>query len=152
MVSLRSILAPTLSLLAAVHVYAETHTIVFENHRGFGTPILKLPNGPTLSTGAAFTINGPLIGAIAFLQTGSCGTNGEGCTVIEITLKNPSSPGTGSTVVIDPTQFSVTTGFGYFNGCDGIGQDCTNPNCPSPLPPNGLCPTNDVNLAIVFCD
>ncbi|KDR69861.1 hypothetical protein GALMADRAFT_1351979 [Galerina marginata CBS 339.88] len=27
-------------------------------------------------------------------------------------------------------SFSVTSGFGYFNGCDGSGADCTNGGCP----------------------
>lgn len=49
-----------------------------------------------LSTGGAYTINGPLSSAIAYLQTGACLFNGEGCTTVETTLRNPPSPGAGS--------------------------------------------------------
>jgi hypothetical protein len=31
-------------------------------------------------------VNGPLIGGIAYLQTGNCGFNGENCLIVEITL------------------------------------------------------------------
>lgn len=138
---------------------AEQHTVHFVNNCGFGTPILE-ENGTILSMGEDYHTDGPLIGAIAFLQTGHCGTNGEGCTVIEITLQNPTSPGNGSSAdisLIPPHAFSVTAGFGYFNGCDGIGFDCTNPNCGPPFLNSGVpqqfrCETNDVNLAITFCD
>ena len=44
-------------------------------------PTLRSQSGATLSTGGAYTANGPLVGAIAYLQTGSCGANGEGCTL-----------------------------------------------------------------------
>jgi hypothetical protein len=46
--------------------------------------LIQGPN--TLSTGGAYTSNGPLIGAIAYLQTGSCGFNGENCITVETTL------------------------------------------------------------------
>jgi len=154
--------ARIVSLVAAVVVVsAETHTIEFTNNCGFGTPTL-VQNGNILSTGMTITVNGPIISAIAYLQTGSCGLNGEGCTIVNITLQNPTtSPGSGSctAIVLDSVHnFSVTTGFGYFNGCDGEGQDCTNPNCPaafpSPIQPVEpiCCQANNVDLAITFCD
>ena len=34
-------------------------------------------NGQTLSTGGAYQSNGPLTAAIAYLQTGVCGDNGQ---------------------------------------------------------------------------
>ncbi|THU81403.1 glycopeptide [Dendrothele bispora CBS 962.96] len=119
-------------LIASAH--AETHTVVFDNRCGFGTPTLI--QGPrVLGTGnGPFHINGPLTGAIAYLQTGKCGFNGEGCTLVETTLKNPTCPGCGSSTdisLIPPHSFSVTSGFGYFNGCDKAGADCTNANCPT---------------------
>ncbi|KAK7687749.1 hypothetical protein QCA50_008967 [Cerrena zonata] len=150
-----------IATLTIAQVSAETHTVVFDNRCGFGTPTLRAQNGQVLSTGGSFTINGPLIGAIAYLQTGGCGANGEGCTLIETTLRNPPSPGAGSSTdisLIPPHTFSVTSGFGYFNGCDGAGADCTNPNCPTAFhnPDDTFvqvaCQTNDVNLAITFCD
>ncbi|KIP10568.1 hypothetical protein PHLGIDRAFT_219699 [Phlebiopsis gigantea 11061_1 CR5-6] len=87
------------SALVLSGVQAETHDIVFANNCGFGTPVLKA-NGQTLSTGQGVTFGGPLISAIAFLQTGGCGDNGEGCTLIETTLRNPTSPGSGSSTDI----------------------------------------------------
>ncbi|TDL18830.1 glycopeptide [Rickenella mellea] len=148
----------TLLFLVAtvVAVIAETHTVHFQNKCGFGTPTLVF-GGQIVSTGADFTANGPITG-IAYLQTGSCGFNGENCTTVEITLKNSNSPGDASSTDINkvpPHAFSVTTGFGYFNGCDGAGADCTSAFCLPPLTPGGPtnveCQTNNVNLAVVFC-
>ncbi|KAH0588387.1 hypothetical protein H2248_004242 [Termitomyces sp. 'cryptogamus'] len=151
-----------ISLLAAVTiaVKGETHTVHFVNNCGSGTPtLIQGPN--VLSTGADFTSNGPLISAIAYLQTGACGFNGEGCTLIEMTLVNPTTPGSGSSAdisLIPPHAFSVTSGFGYFNGCDGAGADCTSPSCPTAFfEPDDTnvqvaCQTDNVNLAITFCD
>ncbi|KAF8872448.1 hypothetical protein CPB84DRAFT_1737614 [Gymnopilus junonius] len=127
MLSLKAISVVT--TFVAVCVRAETHTVHFTNLCGFGTPtLIRGPN--VLSTGGDFTINGPLTGAIAYLQTGNF--NGEGCTLIETMLINPTSPGSGSSSdisLIPPHSFSVTSGFGYFGGCDGAGADCNNPNC-----------------------
>ncbi|KAF4621180.1 hypothetical protein D9613_001131 [Agrocybe pediades] len=126
---------------------------------GRGTP--RLIQGPNvLSTGGDYVSNGPLRGAIAYLQTGSCGFNGEGCTLIETTLVNPTSPGSGSSTdisLISPLKFSVTSGFGYYNGCDGAGANCEGPSCstafkkPSDTHVQVACQKNDVNLAITFC-
>lgn len=91
----------SVSLLAiAVGVKAESHTISFTNNCGYGTvslplreivtiliwqarfqPTLILQGGTVASTGGAYTSGGPIYGAIAYLQTGSCGFNGEGCTL-----------------------------------------------------------------------
>ncbi|KAJ7478205.1 glycopeptide [Mycena latifolia] len=149
--------------LGIAMVRAETHTITFTNNCGFGTPtLIQGPN--VLSTGQTFTIQGPLRGAIAYLQTGRCGFNGENCIIVETSLVNPTTPGSGSSTdlsLIPPHAFSVTTGFGYFNGCQPAGADCTNPNDPSHCPAfhnpgdTGVqvaCQANDVNLAITFCD
>ncbi|KAF8624951.1 hypothetical protein AX15_005628 [Amanita polypyramis BW_CC] len=151
----------SLSILALVTIVsAETHTVHFNNRCGFGTPTL-IRGGNVLSTGGDYVSNGPLVSAIAYLQTGSCGFNGEGCTLIETTLINPTSPGSGSSTdisLIPPHAFSVASGFGYYNGCDGAGADCTNPNCPTAFfQPDDThvqvaCQVNNVNLAISFCD
>ncbi|KAJ4485500.1 hypothetical protein J3R30DRAFT_3696862 [Lentinula aciculospora] len=120
-------------LVAAAFVagaQAETHTVTFTNLCGEGVPTLKA-NGVTLSTGGAYTSNGPLEAAIAYLDVG-CGANGEGCTMVETTLVNPTTAGSGSSTditLISPHTFSVTTGFGYYNGCDGAGADCTSASC-----------------------
>ncbi|EJF59182.1 glycopeptide [Dichomitus squalens LYAD-421 SS1] len=141
-------------------VLAETHIVQFTNNCGFGTPTL-LQNGNILSQGATVEIEGALISAIAYLQTGGCGLNGEGCTLIETTLVNPTSPGSGSSTdisLIPPHAFSVTSGFGYFGGCDGAGADCTGPDCSTAFHSPGdtgvqvACQSDNVNLAITFCD
>ncbi|KAE9399171.1 hypothetical protein BT96DRAFT_920267 [Gymnopus androsaceus JB14] len=108
-------------------VAAETHTITFTNN---------------------------------YLQTGGCGLNGDSCTAVETTLQNPTSPGAGSATditLIPDHAFSVTSGFGYFDGCDGTGLDCTSASCPGAFtdPTNGdivSCEADNVNLAITFCD
>ncbi|KAJ7472907.1 Glp-like protein [Mycena galericulata] len=151
--------ALALLAIAASTVRAETHTITFSNNCGHGTPTL-IQNGNVLSTGGAYTNNGPISAAIAYLQTGSCGFNGEGCTMIETTLQNPTSPGSGSSTdltLIPPHEFSVTTGFGYYNGCNNAGADCTSESCSTAFHESGdtqvqvACQANDVNLVITFC-
>ncbi|KIP10569.1 hypothetical protein PHLGIDRAFT_219719 [Phlebiopsis gigantea 11061_1 CR5-6] len=149
----------TIFVALLVGVQAETHTITFINNCGFGTPTLE-DNGEVLSTGQTVTVNGPLTGAIAFLQTGSCGYNGEGCTVIKLNLENPTTLGTGSSAEISispPHAFSVPSGFGFTNGCEGIGGDCTTANCPLGTLPGGpvspiACQSNDADIVILFCD
>ncbi|KAF8179525.1 hypothetical protein K438DRAFT_1768887 [Mycena galopus ATCC 62051] len=140
-----SIKAATVAVIAvaAGHAVAESHTVTFANHCGHGTvgsfvPTLISQNGAVLSTGAAYTSNGPLIGAIAYLQTGNCGFNGERCTLVETTLKNPTTPGSGSSTdlsLIPPHAFSVTTGFGYLGACAPAGADC---EFPSTIPRSSL--------------
>ncbi|KAI1786088.1 glycopeptide [Ganoderma leucocontextum] len=158
-------------LALVLSVRAETHTIHFDNQRGFGTPTL-VSNGVVLSTGADVTVNGPIeapadrFAAVLIVSPlGSCGINGENCTTVDISLTNaiPGEPGgSASSAAIDlvpPHAFSAVTGFGYYNGCDGAGEDCANANCiaalPGPPPKTivpVLCQTDDVNIAIVFCD
>ena len=52
---------------------------------------------------------------MADVLLGKCGFNGDGCTLIETTLVNPTAPGSGSSTdisLIPPHAFSVTSGFG----------------------------------------
>ncbi|KAJ7785012.1 glycopeptide [Mycena maculata] len=138
----------------------ETHTVHFTNLCGFGTPtLIQGPN--VLSTGEVtpptdYTSSGPLLGAIAYLQYGVCGFNGEGCTLIETSLNNGFSSSDIS--LIPPHSFSVTSGFGYYNGCDGAGADCTDPSCPDAMTDPSQtykqvgCPAGNVDIAITFCD
>ncbi|THH09793.1 hypothetical protein EW145_g1751 [Phellinidium pouzarii] len=147
-------------LLAVIGAHAETHEVTFTNNCGSGTPMLI--QGPNvLSTGGTYVSNGPLISAIAYLQTGPCGFNGEGCTLIETTLVNPTTPGSGSSTdisLIPPHSFSVSSGFGYFSGCDGAGADCTSADCTTAFHQSTdtqvqvACQADNVNLAITFCD
>ncbi|KAJ3890607.1 glycopeptide [Lentinula edodes] len=171
------------AIIAAVFIIgtqAESHTVTFQNFCGIpGVPTLKA-NGVTLSTGEAYTSNGPLEAAIAYLDIG-CGDNGEGCTTIETTLANPTSPGSGSstditlippyvsTLLIEVLSlvqslkwyshsFSVGTAFEYYNGCDGAGADCSDIDCntalkvPTDTQDQIQCEVDNVNLAITFCD
>ncbi|KAJ6586110.1 hypothetical protein B0H19DRAFT_927234, partial [Mycena capillaripes] len=59
---------------------------------------------------------------------GGCGFNGEGCTLVELSLTNGFSSADIS--LIPPHAFSVTSVFGLCNGCDGAGTDCKEPNRP----------------------
>ncbi|EJF59181.1 glycopeptide [Dichomitus squalens LYAD-421 SS1] len=134
----------------------ESHTIHFTNKCGKGTPTL-LQNGVILSTGGDYTHDGPIISAIAYhtyasQQPGGCGLNGESCTLIETTLKNPTTAGSGSSTdisLIPPHTFSVTSGFG---------PNCTDANCPDAFHDPSqtwvqvACQTDNVDLAITFCD
>jgi len=155
LISYSAVLASLVAFVAA-----ESHTISFTNRCGTGTPTLVSQNGVILSTGAAYTADAPIIGAIAYLQTGGCGLNGDFCTAVETTLRNPTSQGAGSSsdvTLIPDHKFSVTSGFGYYNGCDGVGLDCTSASCPGAFtdPTNGdvvSCETDNVDLSITFCD
>ncbi|EED80910.1 hypothetical protein POSPLDRAFT_95888 [Postia placenta Mad-698-R] len=113
--------------LAFVQVNAESHTVTFNNRCGYGTPYLRASNGAVLSTGGSYTSNGALVGAIAvpqctysYLQTGSCGNNGEECTLIETTLRNgysstdisliPPSPSPAASATTTAATAPVLTG------------------------------------------
>ncbi|KIK70368.1 hypothetical protein GYMLUDRAFT_253758 [Collybiopsis luxurians FD-317 M1] len=151
-------LAALVTAAVVAGVQAETHTVTFNNKCGRGTPLLK-QNGNTLSTGQPYTSNGPLTAAIAYLDVG-CGANGEQCTLVETTIVNPTSPGSGSSTdlsLIPPHTFSVTSGFSYQNGCDGQGAVCSSADCTTAFHnPNDTgvqvpCQANNVNLVITFC-
>ncbi|KAI0932272.1 hypothetical protein AcW1_000561 [Taiwanofungus camphoratus] len=142
--------------MAFVSVNAESHTVSFTNNCGYGTPTLIGQDGSTLSTGGSWTSNGAANGLIAFLQTGGCGANGESCTLVEATLSNGYSSADIS--LISPHAFSVTSGFGYYNGCDGAGADCNNADCSDAFHSSDQtwvqvgCSAADVDLSITFCD
>ncbi|KAF9447944.1 glycopeptide [Macrolepiota fuliginosa MF-IS2] len=112
-------------------VGAEQHRVRFDNRCGYGIPHL-LKDGNVLSQGEEFVSNGSFTSGIAYLQTGDCNLNGEGCTLVEMTLTNPVCPGCGSSVdisLIPPLAYSVPTSFSYFNGCDGNSAACSSPGC-----------------------
>ncbi|KAF8893368.1 hypothetical protein BD779DRAFT_1390500, partial [Infundibulicybe gibba] len=146
-----------LSLLTLV--LAEKHTIMFDNRCGHGTPQL-IVGGKILANNATFSADGPLLSGIAYLQTGKCLLNGEGCTLVEMSLVNPACPGCGSSTdisLIPPLAYSVSTGFSYFGGCDGMGATCSSPSCaaaffnPDENRVQVACQDNNVNLLITFC-
>ncbi|PIL32343.1 hypothetical protein GSI_05589 [Ganoderma sinense ZZ0214-1] len=140
-------------------VVGESHTIHFDNRCGRGTPML-VQSGKVLSKGADFTANGPFKAAIAYLQTGNCGLNGDGCTIVETTLVNPTTAGSGSSTdisLIPPLAFNVKSGFYYKNGCDGSGAQCDSEQCttafhkPDDTQVQVGCQADNVNLVITFC-
>ncbi|SJL17985.1 uncharacterized protein ARMOST_21556 [Armillaria ostoyae] len=124
-------------LFAAVFVataYAESHTVRMTNRCESGTPMLTDQGGHLLSRGS-YTSNGALVGVRAWLQTGAYGGSGADCTIVEMTLRNPQSPGAGSSAdisIIQPgNKFTTATAFQYFDGCDGQGKSCNNADCSS---------------------
>lgn len=144
-------------------VLGESHTIHFVNNCGSGTPKL-IQGANTLSNGEDFTSNGPLSSAIAYLQTGKCGFNGENCALVEMTMGNPTCPGCGSSVdisLIAPHAFNVPTAFRFYGGegdtCDGLGASCAGANCntaffqPDDTTVQRACQSDNVNLEITFC-
>ncbi|TRM65207.1 hypothetical protein BD626DRAFT_488034, partial [Schizophyllum amplum] len=118
---------------AVTVVVAEQHTVNFTNNCASGTPKLRAQDGKVLhSGGGSYTHPSALIGAIAYLQTGPCGANAENCPLIETTLRNPPSPGQGSSTdisLIPPHKFTKGVRFEYQNGCDGQGKTCKSADC-----------------------
>ncbi|KAI0374180.1 hypothetical protein BV20DRAFT_962172 [Pilatotrama ljubarskyi] len=154
-----SFVVSAVALFAGALVRAEQHTIKFDNRCGKGTPQL-IQNGKVLSSGEPYTSNGPFFAGIAYLQTGQCLANGENCSLLEMSLINPTVPGGGSSTdisLIAPHAFNVETSFSYFGGCDGQGATCSSGNCKTAFfQPNDnqvqvQCEENDVNLLITFC-
>ncbi|KZT10628.1 glycopeptide, partial [Laetiporus sulphureus 93-53] len=146
------------SLLAA-SVRAETHTISFDNQCGYGTPYL-IVGGQTVSTGEPYTSDGPISSSIAYLQTGDCEYNGENCMIIEMTLVNPTAPGTGSSSdisLIDPHTYNVQGSFSYYNGCPNTGANCASADCSTAFfysddtTVQVACEDNDVCLCRACC-
>ncbi|KZV76449.1 hypothetical protein PENSPDRAFT_420349 [Peniophora sp. CONT] len=105
----------TVALVSFMGVQAVTHTITFANECGRGTPTLVGSNGAVLSTGAPFTINGPLTGATAYLQTGSCGSQGENCCTLDI---NDNGAGPVCTTQCPATECSANGGNLAITFCD----------------------------------
>ncbi|KAL1678810.1 hypothetical protein EV122DRAFT_211154 [Schizophyllum commune] len=149
--------AKTLALLAtAAFAAAETHTVSFDNRCGYGEPVIFQNFKQLNSNGGSYTFNGPATAVIAYLQNGNCGQSGENCSLMELTLIN-GGVSSADISLIPPHSFSQTIGFGYYNGCDGAGKQCTNANCPEAFHVTDdygaqvQCTANDVNLAITFC-
>ncbi|KAI4523782.1 hypothetical protein K525DRAFT_361152 [Schizophyllum commune Loenen D] len=149
-------------LLRSALVAAESHTIKFNNQCGYGTPtLIQGGNTLTLNDANEYTSDGQFAAAIAYLQTGGCKYNGEGCMTTEITLVNPSSAGSGSSVdlsLIPPLAFNVPTTFSYYGGCDGNGKTCDSDSCgvnaffiSTDYQAQVQCQEDDVNLLITFC-
>ncbi|KAF9011333.1 hypothetical protein BDQ17DRAFT_1420720 [Cyathus striatus] len=150
---------PAILFALAACVLGEKHTVTFENNCGYGTP--RLIQGPkVLSTGEPYTSDGPLYSVIAYLQTGDCGYDGIGCSLVETSLINPTCPGCGSSSdisLIPPLAYSVPVDFTYYGGCDGLGATCSSADCetaffdPDDNEVQVACQDDDVNLKITFC-
>ncbi|KAJ7287549.1 hypothetical protein C8J57DRAFT_1284255 [Mycena rebaudengoi] len=138
---------------------AESHTVRFDNRCGYGNP--QLIKGGNVLTNSSYTSNGMLDNAIAYLQTGStCLFNGENCSLIELTLVNPTVSGGGSSAdlsLIDPHAFNVATRIEFFGGCDNIATTCSRKGCktafyhPDDTWVQIACQEDNVNLLITFC-
>jgi len=144
--------------VSATGIYAESHTVKFDNKCGYGTP--QLIKGGDVLTTTSYTSSGELAAAIAYLQTGSCGFNGENCTLLELTMTNPVAVGGGSSAdisLITPHTFSVATSIEFYGGCDGVGTTCDSAGCntafrqPDDTWVQVACQANDANLLITFC-
>ncbi|KAH7332966.1 glycopeptide [Rhizoctonia solani] len=162
MVSFQSIISAFITALVTVDTQAEKHTVTFKNHCGRGTPKLIREGKVLHNGGGSYTHNGPLIAAIAYLQNGECLLNGEKYTTLETTLKNPDSPGAGSSTdvsLIPPHKFNVAVGFRYANGCDGVGNRCGSASCcpkgafckPDDYECQRQCQVKNVDLVVTFC-
>ncbi|KAJ6586906.1 hypothetical protein DFH09DRAFT_909969 [Mycena vulgaris] len=141
---------------------AESHTIKFDNKCGYGTP--QLIKGGDVLTTTSYTSTGELAAAIALVLScwnpGSCGFNGEQCTLLELTMTNPVAVGGGSSAdisLIDPHTFSVPTRIEFYGGCEGVGTTCDTPGCttafkqPDDTWVQVACQEDDANLLITFC-
>ncbi|EIM86539.1 glycopeptide [Stereum hirsutum FP-91666 SS1] len=151
-----SILLTAYFALVLSLVQAESHTVSFNNKCGYGTPNL-IVNGETLSSGANYTSDGPLSGAIAYLQSGSCGDNGENCTLVETTLLNSIWGSSTDISLISPHKFNEKTSFQYTNGCEDDGATCTDEDCKDAFHAfyetfvQVACTADNVGLEISFC-
>ncbi|KAI0341995.1 hypothetical protein BDW22DRAFT_224389 [Trametopsis cervina] len=155
---IRSLFGFASVLVALSVVQAESHTISFDNKCGRGTPTL-IVGGQIVSTGQPYT-SGSTISGIAYLQTGECLFNGEHCTLLEMTLNNPTCTGCGSSTdisLIPPHAFNVEASFSYSGQCNGKGATCSTPNCntaffvPDDNQVQVQCEEPDTNLVITFC-
>ncbi|KII89699.1 hypothetical protein PLICRDRAFT_561358 [Plicaturopsis crispa FD-325 SS-3] len=139
-------------------VSAETHTITLVNNCGTGNPVLKT-NGNTLKSGNGdYTSNAAIVAAISYLDTG-CGANGEGCLLVETTMQNPSTAGSGSSTdlsLIPPHAFNRKATFAYKNGCSDS-LSCDSGSCDTAFHVDTdtyvqrACQVNDAGLTITYC-
>lgn len=149
-----------LALTAPAIANAESHTVHFVNNCGFGTPML-IQGANVLSTGQDYTSQGPLSSAIAYLQHDNvCSFNGEHCSLLEMTMVNPTVPGGGSSAdisLIPPHAFNVPVAF-EFPQCSGTKVVCSDANCPTAFfHPDDTwvqraCQENNAGITITFCD
>ncbi|KAF9000288.1 glycopeptide [Cyathus striatus] len=149
---------PTILFALAACVLGEKHTVTFENNWDMELP--TYPGTKVLSTGEPYTSDGPLYSVIAYLQTGDCGYDGIGCSLVETSLINPKCPGCGSSSdisLIPPLAYSVPVDFTYYGGCNGLGATCSSADCetaffdPDDNEVQVACQDDDVNLKITFC-
>ncbi|KAK0432955.1 glycopeptide, partial [Armillaria borealis] len=96
-----------------------------------------------------------------WLETDDCSFNRRYCTIIEITLKNPTAPGAGSSVDLGIIElnnvFNIPASFSYINGCEGEGKSCYSLDCPDAFHVatdwDALvqCKDDDTGIIVTFC-
>jgi len=133
---------------------AESHQVTFTNNCGYGTPLF-LYQGNSNPQGAT-TIQGELNGGIAWLENGSCTTNGVNCGAVEFTLQDTGYSQADITLEPEGNHNYVTPlGFNFINGCS-TGLFCNSPTCseasftPTQVPLVD-CQANDCGINIIFC-
>ncbi|KAJ7590425.1 hypothetical protein C8J56DRAFT_592308 [Mycena floridula] len=133
------------------------HSVVMQNSCGTGVPTLDKVPSLVLNTRTSMYTN-ETIKAVAFLNTGVCGPNGEHCTVVDIELGTRSDGSSTALIsLVPPNRFTVPVSFVYFNGCDGASQTCRTAGCPNAgnvdFARQGIvqCAAPEASLSIIFC-
>ncbi|KAF7973264.1 hypothetical protein HWV62_15695 [Athelia sp. TMB] len=125
---------PLLPSLALRPLDTPFHTAVFAadlvpdsvvNNCGYGTPMMNGPSTGLISIPGGYSTGGDMTGWIVYLQTGSCGANGENCLILEGTLNGGYSSVDISR--ISPHGFNAPLGFSYTNGAGG--KECASADC-----------------------
>ncbi|EIW52330.1 glycopeptide [Trametes versicolor FP-101664 SS1] len=149
------IVSVAVAVCASTLVSAEGHLRIIYRC-GSGTPTL-VQGGRVLSTGGDFVSNGPLNSAVAYLQTGQCGFDGQNCAAVEMTLANPSDS-FADISLIPPHAFNVgSVSFRFFGTCSGFGATCASAGCGAAMHSADdtgaivFCGESDVNLLVEFC-
>ncbi|KAH9931892.1 uncharacterized protein B0H18DRAFT_1208712 [Fomitopsis serialis] len=147
-------------LMKLVHAQ-ETHYVSLVNNCGQGYPVLGGLYGEFYNASETSLFKGPAWGLIAYLQY----TDNNGMHLaafyarpMVLSLLDRKQRISVDITLVPPHEFSVTTGFGYYGGCDGSGLDCTSADCIEAKHDSSqgdrqiACTAPNVNLAITFCD
>ncbi|EIW85937.1 hypothetical protein CONPUDRAFT_148070 [Coniophora puteana RWD-64-598 SS2] len=139
----------------ASFVAAESHQVTFTNNCGYGTPLFLYQGDSTPQGGT--TIQGELNGGIAWLENGSCTTDGVNCGAVEFTLQNTGY--SQADITLEPEgnhNYLYPIGFNFINGCSN-GLFCDNPNCitvasfsPTQVP-LADCQADNCGINVIFC-
>ncbi|EIW85936.1 hypothetical protein CONPUDRAFT_148069 [Coniophora puteana RWD-64-598 SS2] len=143
------------ALALATFVAAESHQVTFTNNCGYGTPLFLYSSDGTPQ--GATTIQAPLSGGIAWLENGSCTTDGVNCGAVEFTLVNTGY--SQADITLEPEgnhTYLYPIGFNFTNGCSN-GLFCDNSNCknvasftPTQVP-LAQCSADNCGINVIFC-